>query len=79
MSFLLAQRELAPEEDNASIFVFASPPDYANIDYVNAYTQQMIDLWRTIPEIRTAWQVNQQDQSSLMASSVAWKDLRTLC
>ena len=62
MSFLLAQRELAPEEDNASIFVFASPPDYANIDYVNAYTQQMIDLWRTIPEIRTAWQVNQQDQ-----------------
>lgn len=62
VAFLLAQRELAPEEDNASIFVFASPPDYANIDYVNAYTQQMIDLWRTIPEIRTAWQVNQQDQ-----------------
>ena len=62
VAFMLAQKELAPEEDNSSIFVFASPPDYANTDYVNAYTEQMTELWKTIPEIRTAWQVNQASQ-----------------
>ena len=62
VAFLLVQRELAPEEDNSSIFVVAIPPDYANIDYVDAFSQQMADVWRSIPEVRTAWQVNRDQQ-----------------
>jgi len=56
--FQMAQRELAPEEDNGSLFVVATPPDYSSVDYVNYFLDQMVSTWKQIPEVSHSWQVN---------------------
>jgi multidrug efflux pump len=54
----LAQSELAPEEDNGSLFVVAIPPDYSNLEYTERFLDQMIQVWRGIPEVSHSWQIN---------------------
>ena len=54
----LAQRELAPQEDSSSLFVVATPPDYSNLDYINYFLDEMVAVWKDIPEISHSWQVN---------------------
>ncbi|HIG39768.1 MAG: efflux RND transporter permease subunit [bacterium] len=56
--FQLAQKELAPEEDSASMFVMASAPSYANVDYVNRFLDEIVAIWKTVPEIASSWQVS---------------------
>ena len=57
--YQLAQQELAPAEDSGSIFAIATPPDYGNLEYTTYFLDEMVDAWRTIPEISHSWQVNQ--------------------
>jgi multidrug efflux pump len=54
----LAQSELAPEEDGGGLFVVATPPDYSNLDYINYFLDEMVAVWKGIPEISHSWQVN---------------------
>ena len=56
--FALSQEELAPTEDSGGINVFASAPQYANIDYINRFLDQVVDIWKEIPEITHSWQVS---------------------
>ena len=56
--FALSQRELAPEEDQSSLFVVAQPPDYSSIDYINHFLDEMVAVWKRIPEVSHSWQVN---------------------
>ena len=44
--FSLAQQELAPEEDQADLFVMASPPIYANIEYINRFVDETVAIGR---------------------------------
>lgn len=60
--FTVAQKELAPEEDNSSLFVVAQPPDYASVDYVNYFLDEMVSVWKQIPEVSHSWQVNNPGQ-----------------
>lgn len=53
----LAPRELAPEEDTGGFYVVANPPQYANLDYVNYFLSQVVDLSRDIPEVAGSWQI----------------------
>jgi len=56
--FALAQRELAPEEDVSSLFIVAEPPDYGSLDYTNYFLDEMVRIWKDIPEVKSSWQVN---------------------
>jgi multidrug efflux pump len=55
--YQLAQKELAPEEDSGSMFVISNAPSYANLDYLDAYLADLVDLWKQIPEVSHAFQV----------------------
>ena len=59
--FSLTQEELAPQEDRGSMYVMASPPQYANLEYINYFLNEVVDLWREIPEVELSWQVNSPD------------------
>jgi len=56
------QKELAPEEDNGSLFIDATPPDYSSVDYVNYFLDDMVSVSRGIPEVSHSWQVNSPGQ-----------------
>lgn len=57
--YQLAQKELAPDEDSGSIFAVATPPDYGSLEYTTYFLDQMVDAWRTVPEVSHSWQVNE--------------------
>lgn len=57
--YQLAQKELAPEEDYGGIFAVATPPDYGSLEYTTYFLDQMVDAWRTVPEVEHSWQVNE--------------------
>ncbi|MDP5055152.1 MAG: efflux RND transporter permease subunit [Congregibacter sp.] len=61
--FLISQRELAPEEDTGSLYVVGSAPSYANLDYVSVFLDQVVDIWKDIPEITSSWQVAEPDSN----------------
>ena len=42
--------ELAPEEDQGVLLTLAKAPQYANIDYMEHYSQQIDATYRTLPE-----------------------------
>jgi multidrug efflux pump len=56
--FSLTQKELAPEEDNGYLYVVAKPPSYANLQYINTFLDEVVDIWQTIPEVIMSWQVS---------------------
>ncbi len=60
--FAIAQKELAPEEDYGSLFIVATPPDYASVDYVNYFLDEMVSVWKQVPEVSHSWQVNSPGQ-----------------
>ena len=57
--YQLAQKELAPDEDSGSIFAIATPPDYSSLEYTTYFLDQMVEAWRTVPEVSHSWQVNE--------------------
>lgn len=59
--FALAQSELAPEEDSGLMYVFASAPKHANVDYIVNFLDQVVDIWQEIPEAKASFQVASPD------------------
>ncbi|MBO6555038.1 MAG: efflux RND transporter permease subunit [Pseudomonadales bacterium] len=57
--YVLAQKELAPDEDSGSIFAVSQPPDYGTLEYTTYFLDEMVDAWKTIPEVTHSWQVNE--------------------
>ena len=57
--YMLVQKELAPEEDSGSIFAVATPPDYGSLEYTTYFLDEMVDAWKTVPEVTHSWQVNE--------------------
>ena len=52
------QSELAPEEDQGIVFLFANAPQPTNLDYVNAYTDQFVEIFKRFPEYYSSFQIN---------------------
>jgi multidrug efflux pump len=52
IGFLFANlfAELAPEEDQGVLLALAKAPQYANIDYMEAYSKQINDAYTSFPE-----------------------------
>jgi multidrug efflux pump len=55
--FMLAQEELAPEEDTGGIYVTGSAPRYANLAYTDYFLNEVVNIWKGIPEFSHSWQV----------------------
>lgn len=55
--FALAQEELAPEEDSGGLFITGNAPRHANLNYLDHYLDQVVDIWKEIPEFSHSWQV----------------------
>jgi multidrug efflux pump len=56
--FVISQQELAPEEDKGELYIMSNPPRYANLDYVNHFLDQVVDIWKGTPEVSHSWQVS---------------------
>lgn len=48
--FMLSQQELAPNEDQAILFVQARAPESATIEYSKRYTRDILKVYESIPE-----------------------------
>jgi multidrug efflux pump len=52
------QSELAPDEDQGVIFMMANAPQPANLDYLNAYTDEFVAIFKKFPEYYSSFQIN---------------------
>ncbi|CAM3523122.1 multidrug efflux protein [Pseudomonas floridensis] len=50
--------ELAPDEDQGIIFMMATSPQPTNLNYINAYTDRFVKLFREFPEYYSSFQIN---------------------
>ncbi|MDH0895083.1 MULTISPECIES: multidrug efflux RND transporter permease subunit [unclassified Pseudomonas] len=50
--------ELAPEEDQGIVFLFSNAPQPTNLDYMNAYTDQFVKIFKEFPEYYSSFQIN---------------------
>ena len=50
--------ELAPNEDQGIIFMMATAPQPANLDYLNAYTDEFTKIFKEFPEYYSSFQIN---------------------
>jgi len=55
--FSLAQEELAPEEDSGALYVTVIAPRHANLDYTDYFLNEVVTIWKDIPEFSHSWQV----------------------
>ena len=72
--YQLAQKELAPDEDSGSIFAMAIPPDYGSLEYTTYFLDQMVDAWKTVPEVSHSWQVNNPTRVFGGVELVPWSE-----
>ncbi len=52
--YLNTKKELAPEEDQGVLFALTKAPQYANLDYLDAYGDELDKAFTSIPEARAA-------------------------
>jgi multidrug efflux pump len=55
--FSLSQEELAPEEDTGGVYVTGIAPRYANLEYTDYFLDEVVQIWKGIPEFSHSWQV----------------------
>ena len=62
--FTGAKRELAPPEDQGSILTFVKGPQYANLDYTEAFNDRLEQVFRSLPEADKSFLLNGSDGPS---------------
>ena len=50
--------ELAPEEDQWALFIQAQGPQYANFDYIKAYSDQYAKYLKELPSLENYFVIN---------------------
>ncbi|MFG0380872.1 multidrug efflux RND transporter permease subunit [Pseudomonas sp. zbq_18] len=53
-----SKNELAPDEDQGIVFLFTNAPQPTNLNYLNAYTDQFVDIFKEFPEYYSSFQIN---------------------
>ncbi len=56
--YMNSKKELAPEEDQGVLFALTKAPQYANLDYMNAYGHKLDKAFRSFPETDLTFVVN---------------------
>ncbi|MFT4719239.1 MAG: multidrug efflux pump [Candidatus Azotimanducaceae bacterium] len=54
---LFSQQELAPIEDQSSIFVIAAPPPEASLEYTHEHMHDVVDVMNGLPQATYMWQI----------------------
>ena len=54
--------ETAPEEDQGFFFVAATAPQYATINYIEAYTSEFNKIYQSFPETKYYFTINSPTQ-----------------
>jgi multidrug efflux pump len=68
------KRELAPTEDQATLFAAIKGPQYANLDYTEAHTRRLEAALRNLPEYQTTFILNGTDGQMVAFGGVNLKD-----
>src|SRR5690606_23397436 len=55
---MFSKSELAPEEDQGVVFMFTNAPQPTNLDYINSYTDQFVEIFKEFPEYYSSFQIN---------------------
>ena len=55
---MFSEKELAPDEDQGIIFMMATAPQPTNLDYLNTYTEQFVEIFKEFPEYYSSFQIN---------------------
>ncbi|TPE52231.1 efflux RND transporter permease subunit [Amaricoccus solimangrovi] len=55
--FLNTTSELAPDEDSGALFAILNGPKYATNEYTKLYTDQIYELSKDTPEVRTSFSI----------------------
>src|SRR3990170_4188858 len=58
LMYMTTQRELAPEEDQGILFTLVKTPQYANLDYLEAATDQLNSVFSTVAEKDHVFAIN---------------------
>jgi multidrug efflux pump len=58
LMYMTTQRELAPDEDQGILFTLVKTPQYANLDYLEAATDQIYNVFNTLPEKEHVFAIN---------------------
>lgn len=66
-------KETAPEEDQGFFFVVGSVPQYATLDYTEAFTKPFDDIYKSFPETDHYFTINSSTPISGMVLK-PWKD-----
>lgn len=53
-----SKNELAPDEDQGIVFMMTQSPQPTNLDYINAYTDQFVEIFKSFPEYYSSFQIN---------------------
>lgn len=64
--YLTTPKETAPEEDQGFFFVLGTAPEYATLDYIEAFTQSFDKVYRSFPEMEHFFIINQSTPMSGM-------------
>ncbi|QGO22032.1 Efflux pump membrane transporter BepE [Piscirickettsia salmonis] len=54
----MTQKQLAPHEDQGFLITFASAPKYANINYVEKYSEEFAKIYKSFPAIADYFIIN---------------------
>ena len=57
-------KETAPEEDDGFFFVISTAPEYATINYIEAFTKSFDDIYRSFPETEHFFTINAKTPNS---------------
>ncbi|AGA26856.1 efflux RND transporter permease subunit [Singulisphaera acidiphila] len=76
IGFLFAglKRELAPEEDQATVFTVMKGPQYANLAYTEAHARRLEAQLRSLPECQTTFFINGDDGQNHSFGGINLKD-----
>jgi len=55
---MFAKSELAPDEDQGIVFMMATAPQTANLNYLNTHTDEFTEIFKTFPEYYSSFQIN---------------------
>ncbi|VXD05003.1 Uncharacterized transporter HI_0895 [Pseudomonas sp. 8Z] len=53
-----SKNELAPDEDQGIVFMMSQSPQPTNLNYMNAYSKQFVEIFKTFPEYYSSFQIN---------------------
>jgi multidrug efflux pump len=56
--YLAINKQLAPPEDQGVLFSFVNAPEHTNLDYLETYSDRLVQIYGEVPEKKNVFQIN---------------------